>query len=476
MNIQPDNRPHVVIVGGGVGGLSAAWYLRNHARCTVLEAGDRWGGKVYTHQIDFDGGPLNVETGPDGFITRKPWAYDLVQELGLADQAIGVNKLPERIYVLRRGKLVSLPQGLHLLVPTQILPFLRSPLLSWPGKLRVLAERFIPAKTEDADESLADFVTRRLGAEALHNLAEPMLGGVYNANPNQQSILATFPQFRRMEAEHGSLIKGMRAAMQARAARPATDKPELIAFKDGMRVLVDALVDQLPADMFLDTPVQTIQPVLEGGYDVFVDEDSPIYADAVILAVPGRVAATLTQNLAPESSGHLGKIRYEGVGIATLAFKRSDVPHPLDAYGVVIPGGEGRQIDGITWSSAKWPNRAPADTVLMRVFFGGPNTRHMIDLPDDDVLATVRRELQTIIGVSAEPIYQMLTRWPQAYPQYDVGHKELVTQIEASMPTGLYVVGKGYHGVGLPDTIHHAKRTAAHIVETLPQSLRAEEK
>jgi protoporphyrinogen/coproporphyrinogen III oxidase len=450
-------RPHVVVVGGGITGLAAAWHLRDVADCTVVEASARWGGKVYTER--FDG--YAVEWGPDSLITRKPWALDLIHELGLDDCLIEVNDLPERIYVLNGGELHPLPDGLHLLVPTKIAPFLRSPLFSPLGKLRMLAEALIPPKTDDTDETLAQFITRRMGREALDRLAEPMLGGVYNSEVEKQSILATFPNFRALERKHGSLIRGMRR-MQATRAGKTPALPPILSLHEGMGSLVEALVAKLTCDLRLDATVTGID-ASDTGYTVKLWDGETIQADAVILTTPAFVTARLLNNLAPVASARLNDIRYAGVGSASLAFDRADIPQALDAYGVVIPSREGRRIDGMQWASSKWMNRAPSGKALLRVFFGGPHTRDMIDKTDEQLIEIIRAELRDLLGITAEPLTYSISRWESAYPQYDLNHLERVAQIEAALPQGVYVAGSPYRGVGLPDCIKQAQATATLI-------------
>jgi protoporphyrinogen/coproporphyrinogen III oxidase len=458
------SKPHVAIVGGGIAGLSAAWVLRG-CTYTVLEQSERWGGKVLTER---EGGYI-IEGGPDGFLTRKPWALQLAHELGLSHRVISVNALPERIYVLSKGKLHPLPDGLQLLVPSKILPFLRSGLFSWHGKLRVLLEPFIKAKRSDEDESLAQFVTRRLGAEALDKLGEPLLAGVYNADSSRQSIMATFPNFRQLEKQYGSLLKGIRAAQREPSGQPA-----LVSFKNGVGEIIDALVEKLDGDLRLGVGVEAITQD-ERGYRLTLTNGESLYADAVILATPAPQTAALLADLAPESSRILSEIRYSGIGSVTLAFKRADVPHPLDAFGMVIPSSEGRQIEGMQWSSSKWANRAEDEIALIRVFFGGKHTRHTLDYDDDKLLMLVQGELRDLLAITAAPLYHRILRWQAGYPQYEVGHRERVREALSLLPSNIAVTGNAYGGVGMPDTIRHAKETAEKVSAALKEMVKSNE-
>ncbi|MGJ3239873.1 MAG: protoporphyrinogen oxidase [Anaerolineae bacterium] len=448
MKITVQKEQKTVIIGGGIAGLASAWYLQQaEVDYTLLEASDQFGGLIQTHQ----GADCRMELGPDAFITRKPWALALARDLGLADDLIAVNNTPERIYVLADGRLVPLPDGLRLLVPTNIEAFLASPLLSLGGKLRVLMDLLIPARADDSsDESLADFVVRRMGQEALDKLADPLLAGVYNADMAQQSILATFPQYRALEKRHGSLIRGMLAST---ADAPASDEPALVSLRDGMSQLIEALVHQLTGDVRANAPVTHI----EEGYRVHLADGTIIHADTLILATPAKVSARLLEQVAPQSADGLQAIRYAGIGSMSLVYDRGDVPHPLDAYGVVIPSSAGRMIDGMQWSNSKWINRAPDHQALIRVFYGGPHTRYMLDKSENELLAIVREELRAILGITAKPLNYHQGTWNDAYPQYDVGHIERITEIEHALPNTIRLAGNAYHGVGIPDTVKTAQ-------------------
>ena len=318
----------------------------------------------------------------------------------------------------------------------------------------MLAEQFVPAKHDESDESVADFIRRRLGAEALDRLGEPLLAGVYNADVEQMSMGATFRQFPALERSHGSLIAGMRAKIHNRA--PDSDAPPaLVALKDGMGAFADAIADKLTGDVRTDTPVVGIRHE-SGGYQVDMGTGC-ILTRAVVIATPALSVAKLLAEIGPDTAAALRGIRYEGVGSMAVAYKATDIPRPLDAYGVVIPGSEGRRIDGITFASAKWTHRAPAGYHLMRVFFGGPNTRDMLNLSDADLLDVVRDELRALLGITAPPLFHRVRRWKAGYPQYNVGHAERVAAMRAGLPDNICLVGFAYDGVGLPDTIRGAR-------------------
>lgn len=459
----------VVIVGGGITGLSAAWYLQQAGvSYALLEADGRWGGKVHTAYVD----DFVIETGADAFLTRKPWALALARELGLSARIMGVNRQHSGTFVLTGGELVRIPDGVQLIAPTQPLAFLRSPLFSWRGKLRMYLDLFISPRMDDADESLGSFVRRRVGAEAIDKLAEPLLAGIYNAETDRLSIMATFPQYRALEKDYGSLIRGLNALQAERSGKAASDQPTFISFERGTQEIIDALTTQLTGDLRLNCPASQIDRLDDRRYRVGLADGSTIEAAAVILATPAKISAGLLHSLEPAAAALLADIRYTSVGAAALAFRRADVPHPLDGLGVVIPGSEGRMIDGITFATTKWERRAPDDQVLLRVFFGGPHSRDMMNRDDAAVLAMVRAELESMLGITAAPVMAHITRWHDAYPQYDVGHLERVAALEQALPAGVYVTGSSYRGIGVPDCVKQGKETAGRVAKILHQFTR----
>ena len=463
---------HVAIVGGGVTGLTAAYKLQQavHVTYTLLESSNRWGGKIRTDTIGgFGDQPFVVEGGPDSFITQKPWALQLARELGMEGRFLPTNDEQRKVFVLNKRKPIPLPDGVMLIVPTKILPFALSPLISPLGKLRMGMDLFIPPKEDDEDETLADFITRRLGREALDKIAEPLMSGIYNAEAEKQSLLATFPRFRKIEAEHGSLIKGMLAARRARSSQPQPSAngrrpPSIfISFEDGMEELVDELSSRLHGDCRLETTVERVTRN-DDGYTLALHDGGELAADAVILAVPAYVAARLVQDEAPEAARLLRRIRYVSTGTISLAFRAAEVNHPLDGFGLVIPRSERRPINALTWTSTKFDERAPEGYVLLRAFFGGSRNPQMMKAGDKELLTVVRSELKALLGIDARPIFHRIYRWHRANPQYDVGHLKRVRAIEAALPDHLYVTGSPYRGIGIPDCVHQAQQTVTDLI------------
>ncbi|MCB9140286.1 MAG: protoporphyrinogen oxidase [Caldilineaceae bacterium] len=468
------NRYDTIIIGGGIAGLSTAWHLQqalSHASYALLEAGERWGGKVKTDVVDVpEVGRFVVEGGPDSFITQKPWAMRLAETLGLSDRFLGTNQAQKQIYVIQQGKPIPMPDGVMLIVPTQFAPFALSPLISPWGKLRMGMDLFIRPRRDGEDETLADFITRRLGREALDKIAEPLMAGIYNAEAEKQSILATFPRFRTLEENHGSLIRGMLASRRARPASAPQDgaRPRSIflSLNDGMNELTDTLADDLTGDLRLNTQVTELAP-RPGGYGITTYTGEMMTARSVVLAIPAYAAASLLADVAPEAAAQLNAIRYVSTGTISLAYRQADIRRPLDGYGVVIPRSEGRAINAVTVSSVKFAQRAPDGAVLLRCFFGGSRRPDMMEVDDEELVRTVRSELGELLGIDATPLFQRIYRWFNANPQYDVGHLARVAAVETALPPGLYVTGSPYRGVGLPDCVHQAEQTVAALTDGL---------
>ncbi len=458
-------KAHIIIVGGGISGLSAAWELQQKAQgrlhFTVLEADTRWGGKVLTQRMPGpEGGEFVIDAGPESFVTRKPAAWQLTHELGLENVVINPGAEAAGTYVLDGGVPMKLP-----LSPVA---FAKSPLLSLRGKLRMLLEPFVPARRDGEDESLAAFVTRRLGQEALEKFIGPVLGGIYNTNPETQSILVTSPLMREMEL-HGNLVLGSIARMRAskkEAARGDAPPHRFIGFAPGAEALIDALVAQLQGDLRLNAVVTRVLPTENGRIQVQLAQGEQLEGDALIMGTTANVAAKLLTEVAPEAAAKMAGIRHVHIGTISLAFRDGDVAHTAPMRGLMIPRREKRRIDAITWTSAKITGRAPAGYALLRVFFGGgaPETATM---PEADLLQVVRDELAALLGITAVPVDYRVARWPDSYPQADVGHLQRVAEIESLLPRPFYVTGSSYRGLALPDCIKQARETAVQVVKDI---------
>ena len=462
---------HVVVVGGGIAGLATAYYLgKSGVQVTLIEKDNRLGGKVITDQSD----GFVIEGGPDSFITQKPWALQLARELGLEDNFLGTNDDRRETYILRRRKLNKIPHGLHSIVPTRLMPLATSRLISWFGKLRMGMDLFIKPKTDYEDESLADFIRRRLGKEALEVLAEPMLAGIHVSDAETLSLLASFPRFRDTERQYGSLTRGMVAARKMHnqhKAQHANGTPHkhpsmFMTFKGGLTRLIEALRESIQGEILTGKGVTALTKA-DAGYQLTLDDGHVIQADAVVLATPSYVAAKLLQAEQPDLAQKLAAIRYVSTATVSIGYRKADFQHPLNGFGFVIPRTEPTRLLACTWTSTKFDHRAPDEHVLLRVFVGGPRREELVSQDDDTLVQLVRDELKTIMGIEAEPTIARVFRWNKSNPQYEVGHLERIDEIESLCPAGIYVTGSAYRGVGMPDCIHQGLQTAEKIIETL---------
>lgn len=462
MRDGPMNR--TVIVGGGISGLATAYTLqeRGSADSTLIESAPRWGGKITSvHENGF-----TIEGGPDSFITQKTAAIELCRRLGLEDQLVGSNSgKSAATYIWSGERLHRMPEGMMLMAPTMVLPFLRSRLISWPGKMRAGLEVFIPRARGDGDESLAGFVRRRLGNELLDKIAGPLMGGIYAADPERMSLKSTFPMFLEMEKQHGSLLLGMMKRVRSRAAHGAKRPPMFMSLRGGLQQLSDALVARLPGTN-LRTGCRTLAVSRYAErYRIDLSDGSSLLADDVVFATPSFVTADLVEQLDPTLAERLRSIRYVSTATVSLGFRRSEVAHPLQGAGFIVPPSEGRRITACSWSSAKFNHRAPEDCVLLRVFIGGALAEELAEQDEAALVQLAREELQAILGITATPVLAKAYRWSKANPQYDLGHGERVAEIEWSLGNlpGLHLAGAAYHGPGIPDCIQSGIKAAEAI-------------
>jgi len=419
-----------------------------------------------------------MELGPDSFITNKPWAVNLCNDLGLADQLIGTDPQHRRSFVVRGGSVLPVPEGFVLMAPNRLLPMLTSPILSLKGKLRMLLDLVLPAKEPEGDESLSSFVKRRLGREALDRLVQPLVGGIYTADPNELSVRATLPQFLEMEREHGGLIRG--AFHQARAARGAEKNASgarygmFVSLAEGMDTLTKALVNALPAgSVRTNSPVRRVSRNLpESQWLVELLDGPSLEADVVVLATEAHASARLLDSVDPDLALQLRAIPYASSAIVNIAYPRDQIAHPLDGFGVVVPAIEKRAILAVSFLSVKFPRRAPAGTALLRVFLGGATQPEYFDRDDEALRTIVRAELYDLLGVRGEPLFTEVARHPRAMPQYTLGHIERVEEIRkrASKLSNLVLGGNAYEGVGIPDTVHAADIAAESAFNALTKA------
>lgn len=452
-------------------GLAAAHRLVEFARerrqeldIKLLEARDRLGGSIVTVRRD----GFLIEGGPDSFITQKPWAIALCKRIGIADQIIGTNPDRRRVYVVRNGRLYPIPEGFLLLAPTRIWPFVASGLFTWPGKIRMAMDVILPAKKRapGQDESLADFVRRRFGREALERIAQPLVGGIYTARAEDLSLRATMPRFLELEDQHRSVILGMRKARRGMAERGVRESGArysmFVSFRSGMATLTDKLASLLPAGGFrTNAPVRRIERAAQQ-WNVVLEDGSAEAADAVVLACPAYASCEMLKELDPALAGELSAIEYASSATMTLGFDRRQVRHDLDGFGFVVPLAERRSMIAGTFGSIKFAGRAPERHVLMRAFLGGAVQPEVYNMDDDQLRSAVLRDLRDLIGVEGEPLFADIHRWPASMPQYPVGHLERVARIErlVSNHPGLAMAGNAFGGVGIPDCVHSGEAAA----------------
>ena len=456
----------LVVIGAGITGLAAAHRAVELARerslaidLTVVETRDRLGGTIATERAD---GCL-IEAGPDSFLSEKPWALGLCRRLGVADRLVRTDDRFRKVFVWRHGRLHPLPDGFQLLAPTKLGPFLSSGLFSWGGKLRMALDLVRPRSVVD-DESLGAFVRRRLGAQALERVAQPLVAGIYTADPDDLSLAATMPRFLELERRERSLILGLwRASRRARRGGTRGGRWSLfVTFKDGMGEMVLRLASRLPPGAV--RLGQRVRGIERGGqgWRVTTDDGTALEADRVIVTTEAHAAGRLLRYVDPALAALLGEIAYASSATISVGYRRGDVPHALDGFGFVVPRSEGRTVLACTFSSVKYPGRAPAGRVLLRCFVGGALNEGALDSDDATLIATTRAELREALGVTAEPLLTRVHRWPKAMPQYHVGHLGRVGAIErcaAALP-GLHLAGGAYRGVGIADCVRSGEAAA----------------
>lgn len=462
----------LIVVGGGLSGLAAAHRAVELAgergrplELTVLEGAERLGGTIQTERRD----GFLVECGPDSFLTEKPWALALCRRLGLEDRLVGTDERFRRVFVVFRGRLHPLPDGFQLLAPTRLGPLLGSRLFSWPGKLRMAADLVLPRGGEP-DESLGAFVRRRLGREALERVAQPLVGGIYTADPDELSLGATMPRFLEMERRERSVILALwRAARRAPARDAGTSGARwslFVTFADGMEELIRALATRLPPGAVRLKERAAAVAREDGAWRVTTTAGAVFTGDALILSPEAHQAARLLRYVEPGVGHLLDGIPYASSATVTLAYRRADVGHSLDGFGFVVPQVERRPVFAATFSSVKYPGRAPDGHALLRVFVGGALNASAVEADDATLVETARAQLGELLAVRGTPLFTRVARYPRAMPQYHVGHAARVEAIERAVGRlpGLRLAGGAYHGVGIADCVRSGEAAAESLV------------
>jgi protoporphyrinogen/coproporphyrinogen III oxidase len=462
----------MIVIGGGIAGLSAAYYAQKNipdATVTLIESDSHWGGKIITDRVSFDDGQFIIEGGPDTFLATKPWGVALCQELGLGERLHGTNPNQKNTYVLNKGRLLPLPDGLAMMIPTNIEAILKSRLVSWFSKARMGLDFLLPAKNVNGDESLGAFVSRRLGREAYENLIEPLMSGIYAGDGDQLSLASTFPYLRDLETKYGSLACGaLQMRKQSNGKAVQGSRSAFLTPTTGLAEIVEKLVESLKSkvDLRLNTRVTRItrSDLRPSTFDLELETGETLETDALILATPAYVSGTLLASFDPELAATLQSIPYASTATVSLAYRLSDVPRELDGYGYVIPRREGRKALACTWTSTKFPHRAPKEYALIRVFIG----RAGQDIPwnENDLLDLAKEELKLTLGIANAPILSRIFMWDKAMPQYNLGHPDILKRIDAALEKypGLALAGNGYRGIGIPDCIHSGELAVEKIL------------
>lgn len=473
--------PRVIIIGGGIAGLAAAVHLKSGAKAygktvdvLLLEKNNRIGGKIFTEKHD----NYLIEGGPDSFLPEKVWSVNLARHLGLESEMLPSNDQFKGTFIYSRGRLHSLPEGVMLMVPTSFWPMAKSHLITWPGKIRMGMELFMPKRKSRDDESLASFVTRRLGRECLEKIAEPLVAGIHTSNPDNMSVLATFPRFVQMEQKSGSLIHGMISAMKSRPHATLSGPPSkavsprmtyFMSFKNGMQTLSQTCANHIGRDSIrLNAGVSAVAPKGKG-YAVILENGETLESDHVMMAPAAYDSAEMINEMDASLAAQLNTIEWSSSATVSIAFKKEDVRVPLKGFGFIVPRVEGRRINAATYSSIKWSFRAPDDTIMVRVFIGGGHHEELVhELDDAGMVSMVLDELDTILGLKANALFSKVYRWYRGMPKYTVGHLERISLVDRMLAThpGLHLIGCSYKGIGIGDCVHEAQIAAEKILKS----------
>lgn len=475
-------RPRVFIIGGGISGLAAAHRVVEESQrrkvavdLRLFESSDRLGGVIQTVRQE----GFLLEGGPDSFITEKPWGLDLCQRIGIGPQLIGTSENYRRTFIVREGRLLPVPDGFYLMAPTKIWPVVSTPIFSWAGKIRMAADMILPKRKgahRSEDESLANFVRRRLGREALERMAQPLVGGIYTSDPEELSLRATMPRFLEMEKHHRSLIFAM---LQQRKKLSSNNLAQVsgpryglfVSLGEGMNVLIQSLENKLPTGSieFNAEVVSLRWDSSQKLWGVRLGNGREMEADAVCLALPAFRSGQLLEGVDPEISRQLKMIRYASTVTVNLAYRIEDIRQSIDGFGFVVPAIEGREMLACTFSHVKFAGRAPKGLALLRVFMGGALQPKVFEYEDTELVQVIKWNLKELLGITANPIFFKIERHPLSMAQYRVGHLHLVADIETRMqkfPT-LQLAGNGFTGIGIPDCIHRGEQCADRLISNL---------
>jgi len=461
----------IVVLGGGIAGLSAAYHLAEARRggalvdCHLAEASARLGGALRTERIE---GCL-VEAGGDSMLTEKSEALELCERLGLGGQLTGSLDAGRRTWLLHRGRLVGLPEGFELLVPTRLWAVARTPLLSLSDKLALATEAFRSFAPLSEDESVAQFVERHFSRGVLESIVDPLLAAIYGGDVDELSAAAVLPWLTSLERQHGSLVRGARALARQRGRAGAPRKPLFTTLGEGMDALVGALRDRLAPGRVSCGQRAVELARLPDGYRVTFEGGRTEEAEAVVLALPAYESARLLRPLDAALAAALEEIPYSSSVIVALAYEQRRVGALPAGFGFLVPAKERRRLVACTFVNQKYPGRAPEGRILLRCFLGGRRDQGALELSDTEALGIVRRELTEILGLAAEPLFARVYRWPRALAQYTVGHARRLSTIRQRLGEhpGLFLCGNAYQGIGIPDCIRSGREAAEGCLKQL---------
>ncbi|MGA8183193.1 MAG: protoporphyrinogen oxidase [Terriglobia bacterium] len=481
LTVDEGSSRRIAIVGGGISGLTAAYKLAQARERGLpvseflIEADNRLGGVVRTEQLE----GFVLEGGPDSFISEKPEAAALCRELGLGDLLIGSNDDERQTYILHKGKLVPLPEGLMLLAPTRIRPFLKSPLLPLSSKLMLATEWFVtPTKPRDYDESIGTFVRRHFGKAMLENIVDPLLAGVYGGDAMSLSVESVLPRFREMENQYGSLIRGAIAARRkVRKTGRSGGKDEqksnslFVTLKNGLGELTKALETRLdPSRVHLGQRVVSIERVghhWKSPYRIRCEGNQAYEAEAVILALPVHACADFFASFTEDLVDACRAVPFSSAITVNLGFDEDVAATLPPGFGFLVPAKERSRLLACTFVHRKFQYRAPPGKALLRCFLGGTRDPEIMQLSNNEIIPLVRQELRSILGLETQPLFSFISRWPSAMAQYNLGHKDRILRIAALIQKypHLHLAGNAYTGIGLSDCIRTGKEAAEQVMD-----------
>lgn len=480
---------HIIIVGGGVAGLGAAYKVAraveagNDVSFTLIEKDPRLGGKIASEFVDdewggAEGARFIIDGGPDCFLTSKPAVHRIAKLAGFFDDELPTDDSRKKTLILSKGRLHEMPDGVMMFAPTKFVPFATTGLFSWPGKIRMGMDLFVPKKKlapgEFNDETLEHFIVRRMGRECLDRLAEPLVGGVHASDPVQMSLAATFPNLLEMEQKHGSMLKGFIAMRKLVEEQKRKHPPQpgakprtfFTSFTGGMQELTDRMADKAGRESIrTGVGVSAIDRTADG-WRVTLADGEVLEGDAVIVATESWAAEPLVRGIDSEIADALAAIPSSSSATVSLGFKADEVGIDMNAFGVLCPLVEGRSLMAATYSSTKWPGRAPEGKVLMRGFVGGPHNQAIMENSDEQLVEIVMAEMRDILGIKGQPLFSRVYRWHLGMPQYTMGHLDRVAKIEersGAIP-GLALAGGSYRGVGIPNCIESGERAVSKVL------------